>query len=108
MPQLDFFTLLFQFKSFFFFFIALYFLLLFIIIPRVHLIIRLRRLQILDLLSYYSFLKLLTLNSFSIQCSVLKSNLVFLNNLYTLFFSHFLDSKLSVSNLILSIEKLES
>lgn len=108
MPQLDFFTLLFQFKSFFSFFLLLYFSLLFVIIPRLHLIIRLRRLQMLNLLNYYNFLKFITLRSFSLQCSVLKSNLILFNNLYNLFFSNFLDSKFVVSKLILSLENFDS
>lgn len=108
MPQLDFFTLLFQFKSFFVFFLLLYFGLLFIIVPRLHLIISLRRLQILNLLNYYNFLKFITLSSFASQCAHLKSNLTLLNHLYNLFFISFLDSKLNVSNLVLSLENFDN
>ena len=108
MPQLDFFTLLFQFKSFFVFFLILYFFLLLVIVPRLHTIIRLRRLQILELFSYYNSLKLIVLRSFSVNCMVLKSNLVFVDSLYSVFFLQFLNSKLNVSSLILSLENLEN
>ncbi len=86
MPQLDFFTLLFQFKSFFIFFF--------------YLIISIRRSQVLNLLSYYNFLKFVTYFSFYSQCFFLKTNVSFLNDIFTLFFNKYLGSKFSISHLL--------
>ena len=100
MPQLDFFTLLFQFKSFFiFFFYCIFFFLLFFV-PRLHLIISIRRSQVLNLLSYYNFLKFVTYFSFYSQCFFLKTNVSFLNDIFTLFFNKYLGSKFSISHLL--------
>lgn len=106
MPQLDFFTLLFQFKSFFIFFVLLYMFFLFFFIPRLHLIISLRRSQVLNLLSYYNFLKIVTYHSFYMQCFFLKSNISFLNDIFNSFFSKFLGSKFSFSNFLFFSKKI--
>lgn len=97
MPQLDFFTLLFQFKSFFVFFVLIYVFFLFIFVPRLHLIISVRRSQVLNLLSYYNFLKFVVYSSFSWQSFVFKNNFHFFNELFLLFFNKYLDSKFSIS-----------
>lgn len=102
MPQLDLFTLLFQFKSFFITFSVIYFLFVFIFVPRLHFIISLRRLQILNFLNYNNFLKLIVYSSFSSQCSFLKNYLLFFNSNFSLYFTNYLDSKFSISNFLFS------
>jgi hypothetical protein len=100
MPQLDFFTLLFQFKSFFFFFCLLYLFFVFVIVPKLHLVISVRRRQILMLFGYISFLKGLIFESFAFQCLFLKTNIFLFNELFMSFFNRFLDSKFSVTNFL--------
>lgn len=46
MPQLDKFTILFQFKSFFFVFFIIYFIFLFILIPLIHITLRIRKVKL--------------------------------------------------------------
>ena len=106
MPQLDFFTLLFQFKSFFIFFSLIYILFLFVFVPKLHLIISVRRSQVLNLLSYYNFLKFVVYSSFAWQSFVFKTNFYFFNELFSLFFGRYLDSKFSISHFLFVVGNL--
>lgn len=100
MPQLDFFTLLFQFKSFAIFFFLLYFFFVFFFVPKLHLVISVRRSQVLNLVIYYFYLKIVSFSSFGFQSLVLKNHVHFFNDLYNLFFVKYLDSKFSVSSFL--------
>ncbi len=102
MPQLDFFTLLFQFKSFAIFFFLLYFFFVFVFVPKLHLVISVRRSQVLNLLAYYFYLKTVVFSSFSFQSLILKNHLFFFNEISNLFFLKYLDSKFSVSSFLFS------
>lgn len=102
MPQLDFFTLLFQFKSFFVFFSLMYIFFLFYLVPRLHLIISVRRWQVLKLFAYSDFLKLVVYYSYSLQCKVLEGNIYLFNEISRLFFKRYLESKLSITHFIFS------
>lgn len=99
MPQLDLFTLLFQFKSFFFFFCLLYFYFLFYLVPKLHLIIRLRRFQIRSFYFYYILLKSFNFLYFSKNINLIVYNLKFTNTLYLLFCKN-LSNKFSIFNLL--------
>lgn len=99
MPQLDLFTLIFQFKSLIFLLICLYFFLIFFIIPKIHYVIRLRRVQIKSFYLYYFLLKVL-LNFYfakNINLTLLKLN--FVNRIYSIFLKNLI-SKFSILNLL--------
>lgn len=102
MPQLDFFTLLFQFKSFAIFFFSIYFLFVFVFVPKLHLVISVRRSYVLNLLAYYFYLKLVLFFSHSTQSFFMKHNIFFFNDLSELFFPIYLGSKFSVETFLFS------
>lgn len=100
MPQLDFFTLLFQFKSFILFFFLIYFFFLFFFVPKLHLIISTRRLQLFKLLSYHNSLKLIIYKDFYSQCFFLKTNILYYSFLFETFFTKFLQSMFSIPSFL--------
>jgi hypothetical protein len=96
MPQLDFFTLLFQFKSFTLFFFSIYFLFVFIFVPKLHLVISVRRSYVLHLLAFRFYLNLVLFCSHSTQSFLIRHNIFFFNDLSELFFPINMGSKLSI------------
>jgi hypothetical protein len=103
MPQLDFFTVLFQFKSFFLIFFGMYFVFVLFLIPRLHYIIRLRRLQIINLLNYYFFLKIDSFFYFKNQIIYFKNSIKYYNKIYNILFNRFFFSYFSPSILLINI-----
>lgn len=71
-------------------------------IPKLHLIISVRRSHVLNLLGYYNFLKVVIYNSFSSQSLFLKANFHFFNELFFLFFNKYLDSRFSITSFLFS------
>jgi hypothetical protein len=101
MPQLDLFTLLFQFKIFFVCFSLLYLLFVLLIIPQIHKTIRLRRMQMLYYYISFFFVKKIIFFYYNTQCFFMIKNYVLFNKIFKFYYLNFLLNKINLTTFLI-------